>query len=269
MMNENEIPGEITAPSMKTVKRLFAESGNKCAFPKCANVLIEGDTVVGKICHIKARKPGGPRYDPNQTSAERHGYDNLILLCGTHHPVIDDDEEAYTVDRLLRMKRNHKDAANSMSEQFVNHATALLMDNSVNTSNQSGGIAAHSVVIHHNYASPSESSSVPSPSPKGFAAAQPQAGQSRFRAPDKPLGVHWQSFSFVDHVEPEIFLSKGPAVWLRVMPTTEKRQNWSAIELRKAATYGNLSGCSRFSLASLNYLRAEDGFGIYSSMGLH
>jgi hypothetical protein len=59
--------------------------------------IVQGDTLVGEICHIKAANPGGPRCDANQTAAERHGYDNLILLCGTHHTVIDDDEEAYTV----------------------------------------------------------------------------------------------------------------------------------------------------------------------------
>jgi hypothetical protein len=35
---------------------------------------------------------------------ERHAYANLVLMCPTHHTVIDDDEEAYTVDASVRSK---------------------------------------------------------------------------------------------------------------------------------------------------------------------
>jgi hypothetical protein len=34
----------------------------------------------------------------------RHGFDSLILMCGVHHKVIDDDEESYTVQRLTGLK---------------------------------------------------------------------------------------------------------------------------------------------------------------------
>src|SRR5262245_10584647 len=96
--------GEPTSPSQPTLKRLFAKSGNRCAFPKCKAEIVQHETVVGEVCHIKAAGPNGPRHDPQQSAAERHGYDNLILLCGNHHTVVDDDTESFTVDRLLRMK---------------------------------------------------------------------------------------------------------------------------------------------------------------------
>ena len=101
-----------TRPREATLKRLFARSGNQCAFPRCPDTLIEGETVVGKVCHIKAAQLAGPRYDPQQTAAERHGYDNLILLCGKHHTVIDDDEpsgcwrEFGSVGAHARSRRN-------------------------------------------------------------------------------------------------------------------------------------------------------------------
>jgi hypothetical protein len=97
-------------PTDATVKRLFAVSGNRCAFPRCATPLVEPETgkVLGKICHIKARSPGGKRYDPRQTDEQRHGFDNLLLLCPTHHDVVDADEVAYTVERLLAMKHDHE-----------------------------------------------------------------------------------------------------------------------------------------------------------------
>src|SRR5258708_21201836 len=93
-----------TGPTPATIKRLFAHSGNRCAFPRCTANIVQGTAIVGEMCHIKARVPGGPRYDAHQSSQDRHGYENLILLCANHHTVIDDDPEAYTTDRLVTMK---------------------------------------------------------------------------------------------------------------------------------------------------------------------
>jgi hypothetical protein len=134
-----------TGPSLPTIKRLFAHSGNRCAFPRCTTALFEGTTVIGKICHIKAANPGGPRYDDQQTAAERHGYDNLMLLCGTHHTVIDDDEEAYTVERLRKMKAEHEKGAAQIDDAFAERAAQLLIAQTVVSVNQSGGITAHTV----------------------------------------------------------------------------------------------------------------------------
>ncbi len=95
-----------TEPTLATVKRLYAVSGNQCAFPKCQCPLVDPSTrkVTGRICHIKAKNPGGPRYSPQQTDAERHSFENLVLMCPTHHDVIDADVESYTVERLLSIK---------------------------------------------------------------------------------------------------------------------------------------------------------------------
>jgi hypothetical protein len=53
---------------------------------------------------------GGPRYDANQTSEQRHGFENLILLCAVHHIEIDADSnlDTYTVDRLCRSSKRMK-----------------------------------------------------------------------------------------------------------------------------------------------------------------
>ena len=100
------------APTERIVKKLFALSGNRCAFPKCPTAIVqrESETVIGKICHIKARSPKGRRYDPHQTDEERHGFANLILLCGVHHDIVDDPSrsEEFTVKALALMKENHE-----------------------------------------------------------------------------------------------------------------------------------------------------------------
>jgi hypothetical protein len=117
-----------TGPNRKTIKRLFALSGNRCAFPGCTDVLVEGDVVVGHICHVKAANPEGPRYDDQQTPAERHGYDNLILMCQKHHTVIDDGEEAYTVERLTRMKADHADRIGRPDNAFGERAATNIVN---------------------------------------------------------------------------------------------------------------------------------------------
>jgi hypothetical protein len=135
-------------PSLPTKKRLFALSSNRCAFPRCTATLIEGSTVVGKICHIKGARLGSARYDAQQSAAERHGFDNLILMCGRHHDVIDADEEAYTVDRLLKMKAEHESKATPVADDFAERAAHLLIDQSVLSVNQSGGITAYKIYVN-------------------------------------------------------------------------------------------------------------------------
>lgn len=102
------------APKTSTLKRLFAVSGNVCAFPECATALVDSDNVVGEVCHIKGNKPDSARHDFNQTEEERHGYENLILMCPTHHAMIDKDEKVYTVKKLLGYKAQHAPQPNSV-----------------------------------------------------------------------------------------------------------------------------------------------------------
>jgi hypothetical protein len=134
-----------TRPSDATIKRLFARSSNRCAYPRCATEIVQGDTVVGEVCHICAVRPDGPRHSRTQSASERHGYDNLILLCANHHRVIDDDPEAYTVERLHKMKADHESHATTLSSSAIEHATRVLVNQSVVSVHQSGGITAHTV----------------------------------------------------------------------------------------------------------------------------
>ena len=134
-----------TKPSISVVKQLYVHSGNRCAFPKCACKLIDGNTIVGEICHIRASRPLGPRYDPNQTPAERHGYANLVLLCGVHHKIVDDDPESYTVERLTKLKDQHAARFSAIPSEEAEPSAKLLMEHSAVSIGQSGGITAHTI----------------------------------------------------------------------------------------------------------------------------
>lgn len=98
-------------------KVVIARSGNKCAYPGCgADLAIDpkspGDRpkATGKVAHVAAASPGGPRYDATMTTAERGSAENLIYLCGPHHDAVDTQLEYHTCEFLLEAKRVHEEA---------------------------------------------------------------------------------------------------------------------------------------------------------------
>lgn len=97
------------APPTKTLRRLYLLSGNQCANPKCATVLINANgTLVADVCHIKAERPGGPRFDKGLTAEERRAPQNLILLCNTCHTLVDAEPKKYTVAVLTKWKSDRE-----------------------------------------------------------------------------------------------------------------------------------------------------------------
>lgn len=95
-----------------TLKKLFVLSGNECAFPGCTAPVLDTEhgVLVGQICHIRGKSPGGPRYDPNQTEDERDGYENLLVMCAAHNKIIDDEatRDQFPVEFLLEFKSQHE-----------------------------------------------------------------------------------------------------------------------------------------------------------------
>lgn len=133
-----------SGPGITEIKKLFACSGNRCAFPKCRASMMVNQTLIGEICHIKGEKPTSKRYDPSQTNLERHAYDNLVLMCPNHHTVIDDDDEAYTVEHLRKIKSSHEAQATPIADAEAAAAAEIFMQPVTNIG-QSGGFSAHTV----------------------------------------------------------------------------------------------------------------------------
>ncbi|CAC9611364.1 hypothetical protein [uncultured Gammaproteobacteria bacterium] len=93
----------------KTLKRLFALSGNQCAFPNCNKEMTNKDNAQdSNICHIEAKNSKGKRYNSNMTDSQRDDYPNLIVLCVQHHDLIDNDADTYVVEVLKEMKQKHE-----------------------------------------------------------------------------------------------------------------------------------------------------------------
>lgn len=139
---------KLSAPRTKTVKRLFALSGNRCAFAVCQAAVVDASgTVVGEICHIKGASADGPRYDAEQSDEDRHGFNNLLILCPTHHKVVDDDEVTYTVEALNKLKSAHESSAREVesTDRVVDALLAKLQAQSVQAV-QSAGVGGTNVV---------------------------------------------------------------------------------------------------------------------------
>lgn len=134
-------------PSLQTVKRLFALSNNRCAFPRCISPIITpSGSVMGKICHINAKHKGGPRYNAKQTDEERNSFSNLVLMCGNHHDKIDNEPKLYTADVLREIKENHeKKGRIEIQPEDSIFANVLLNDyRQINITNNSGNVIVNS-----------------------------------------------------------------------------------------------------------------------------
>ncbi|HTF20978.1 MAG TPA: hypothetical protein VK658_23045 [Chryseolinea sp.] len=99
------------AISDKTRKILWGLSGNRCGFCQQRLVIDQTDTdpesVVGDEAHLVSKSPDGPRGHV-QLACDHDAYENLILLCKTHHKMVDDQPETYTFEFLIFLKCLHE-----------------------------------------------------------------------------------------------------------------------------------------------------------------
>ncbi|BBP71876.1 hypothetical protein PHLH6_38800 [Pseudomonas sp. Seg1] len=106
-----------------TIRTLRDMAGNVCSFPDCsvhthgAKGSLDGAFSIGVACHITAAAPGGPRYDQNQSAAERRDVSNGIWMCQTHSRLVDADDSPYPVELLREWKRQAEIRANQMVNQ--------------------------------------------------------------------------------------------------------------------------------------------------------
>lgn len=94
---------------------LWARAGGRCQYEGCNRSLI-GDLISGHdtlnaayVAHIVAEKPGGPRGDPIRSPLLADDIGNLMLMCDTHHRLIDREAvDTHPEPVLLAMKEAHE-----------------------------------------------------------------------------------------------------------------------------------------------------------------
>lgn len=62
----------------------------------------------GQAAHVVAHSAGGPRSDANFPAGQLDKYENLVLLCGNHHTIVDKQPNTYSVDDLKTWKSEHE-----------------------------------------------------------------------------------------------------------------------------------------------------------------
>lgn len=94
----------------KTKLQIAKRAGWLCSDPSCRRPTIgsnsDGDSEInlGTAAHICAAAYGGPRYDENQTPAQRRSPDNGIWMCRLHGTAVDAKDSMFTVELLHQWK---------------------------------------------------------------------------------------------------------------------------------------------------------------------
>jgi len=96
--------------SSTTIKKLWGLAAGRCGYPgcreECIKFLTSDPTVIGEMAHLIAQSPDGPRGVPG---GGNDAYENLILLCPTHHSQVDKAPPGtYPSSLLLDWKKDHE-----------------------------------------------------------------------------------------------------------------------------------------------------------------
>lgn len=116
----------------KTKLQIAKRAGGLCSDPSCRRDTIgsnsdgDGEINLGTAAHICAAAPGGPRYDPNQTRAQRRSPDNGIWMCKLHGTAVDARDSKFTVELLHQWKAQaQKDSWRRVLYNDVPHGPAV------------------------------------------------------------------------------------------------------------------------------------------------
>ena len=98
--------------SQRDIKLLWGRAASRCSI--CRIELSQDNTAgsasfpIGEQAHIVGEEMDGPRGSSVLSPDERNSYHNLMLLCPTHHAIIDKNVEDYPVERLYLYKSRHE-----------------------------------------------------------------------------------------------------------------------------------------------------------------
>ncbi len=134
----------VTSISDKNKYMLWAISGGRCQYRGC-NQILHTDILTKRnfnqsyIAHIVADSPGGPRGCPTRSVQLADDITNLMLLCDTHHRLIDRDNVSGNPEGLLlEMKAEHENRianACAIAPDKQSHIVTLNMNIGVHTPN--------------------------------------------------------------------------------------------------------------------------------------
>jgi hypothetical protein len=112
----------------KEIKILWGLAAARCSYPDCRRPLVLEKTdkdpaaTIGEMAHIIAfSRDKGPRSDPSFQADLRDTHENLILLCDTHHSMVDKQPNTFTCSDLRHWKLQHETwVAIRLKEEMTN-----------------------------------------------------------------------------------------------------------------------------------------------------
>lgn len=95
-------------------KLLWGRAGGVCSFPNCgaplSQVLDAGSPIVlGEEAHVRSGRTQGPRFEESFSIHQIDSYANLVLLCPTHHTLVDKASDDFPTSMILAFKAAHED----------------------------------------------------------------------------------------------------------------------------------------------------------------
>jgi hypothetical protein len=98
--------------SSSDIKKLWGRAAGRCSHPECGIDCVplldpkSGPITLGEMAHVIPHSPNGPRGTGKPGAGT---YENLILLCPTHHTQVDEASGAHPAALLLTWKKDHEE----------------------------------------------------------------------------------------------------------------------------------------------------------------
>jgi hypothetical protein len=112
---------------------LWGKAAGRCQYRGCNDSLYRDDLTQAEfnqsyIAHIVADRPNGPRGHATRSELLKRDINNLMLLCDTHHRLIDREQvDKHTEDVLLEMKKEHEERMNLITGINYNNKSELVI----------------------------------------------------------------------------------------------------------------------------------------------
>lgn len=124
------MPRDNFSQSIRT--ELSLRAAHFCSNPRCLRLTagprsgVMRGLATGHAAHICAASPGGPRYDPDQSEAERRSAANGLWLCRECGDMVDKDDSGFSVAELHAWKRDHEGMIAEVRQQGWSRSIELL-----------------------------------------------------------------------------------------------------------------------------------------------
>ena len=121
-------------PSESTLRILCGKAAGMCQFDGCDKRLFYDAVTLSQfytayVAHIVASSPKGVRGDPVRSHQLSDKLENLMLMCDTHHKLIDDSKtgaRAYPEAKLLEMKKQHEEKLDTICKLMAIPETEIV-----------------------------------------------------------------------------------------------------------------------------------------------